>query len=180
MLLGNGFLALFSAALVFAAGGCFFWYLIALRLSRSGFQINFFGGPRSTISMFREYRHSASLKGWPKWPVAAFWICGIGMFLTGVGSVLAAQAESTPSFVASWSKSTIVYRWVALSSLCCAIVFSYRVFVKTSGQRSRVNEKDQLQRSNALRGDFYLMVLAWLGFLASVSILLLNQIGRRS
>jgi hypothetical protein len=174
MLLGNGFLAFFSAALVFAAGGCFFWYLIALRLSRSGFQINFFGGPRDTISMFREYSHSASLKGWPMWPVAAFWICGIATFLAGICSVLAAQTDSMPGFLVTWHKSTIVYRWVALSSLCFAVVFSYRVFVKTSRQRSHVNEQDQLQPSNALRGDFYLMVLGWLGFLASAFILLLH------
>jgi hypothetical protein len=173
MLLDSGFLAFFGAGLVFAAGGCFFWCLIALRLSRLGFQINFFGGPRDTISMFREYNHSASLKGWPKWPVAAFWICGIGMFLAGICSVLAAQTKSMPSLVANSSKLTIVYIWVTLSSLCCAIIFPYRVFVKTSGQRSRVNAQDRLQRSNALRGDFYLMVLAWLGFLASVSIFLL-------
>ena len=133
MLLNSGFLAFFGVGLVFAAGGCFFWYLIALRLSRSGFQINFFGGPRDTISMFREYNHSASLKGWPKWPVAAFWICGIGMFLAGICSVLAAQTDSMPGFLVTWHTSTIVYRWVALSSLCFAVVFHIAFSSKLPG-----------------------------------------------
>lgn len=179
MLFGNGFLAFFSAALVFALGGCFFWYLIALRLSRLGFQINFFGGPRNTISMFREYSRFASLEGWPKWPVAAFWICAINMFLAGICSVLAAQAQSMPSLVASWSKLTIVYSWIALSSLCCAILLSRRVFIKRGRHRSRVSQQSQFPPNEVLRSDYYLMLLAWLGFIASVSILVLRTSGPR-
>jgi len=177
-MLDNGFFPFFVGALLFALAGCACWYLVALRLLKAGFRVKFFGTVRDTLSLFRAYRSAAPTRGWSTWPIPVFWLCGAAMFLAAIASALTAWAESAAGFIMLWAHRRILLSFGALSSLSLAIAFSYRVFRKTSGQRSNGATWSQLWADSVLRSDAYVTAIAWLGFLMSATILAAGQFSR--
>ena len=167
----NRFFLFFFAALTFAAGASVCWYLVAWRLLKSGFRVKFFATPRDTLSMFRQYRDVAPRNGWSKLPVIAFWICAAAMFVAGIASAVTASAVSAAG--AMRLSNPAVLAWVALSSFCFAIIFSYRVSRKLLlRERVGVPVWTQLRADASFRNDLYVTVIAWLGFLATASFLI--------
>jgi hypothetical protein len=178
MQLDNGFFLFFFAALLFALAGCVCWYVVAFRLLKLGFPVKFFATLRDTISMFREYRDVASMKGWSTWPLATFWFCVAAMFLAGTASTLSPSARSGASRILRLENLVVLLPWVALCNLCLATIFSYRVFRKCTGQQLSVTSWSQLRADKFFRSDLFVMILAWLGFFLTATIVAVGQLTR--
>jgi len=178
MPLNSGFYFFFAISVFFALAASLNWYLVAWRLSTLGFPIKLFATLRDTISMFREYAHAAPTKGWSKWPLAVFWLTSVGMLLAGIAAVLSASPETATAITNRFPTLLTLLPWATIASLCFAFIFSYRVRKKREKAPTDLSLWTQLRTDDFFRNDLYVSALAWLGFLVTLTLIVVSHLRR--
>jgi len=161
------FFAYFASMVLFALTGSACWYFVAWRLSRAGFRLRVFASLHDTIAMFREYSRIASARGWSRWPLGAFWICGAATLVAAFALSRAVSSESAANFMNSLRPAFLPC--AALTSLCMALIFSRRILKRRLPVRATTDFWTQLRTDAFFRNDFYVTTLAWVGFVVATA-----------
>jgi hypothetical protein len=88
---------------------------------------------------------------------------------------LSALSPSTNIPPVQFPSARAVLLWVTATSLLEAFLFSYRISRYTSKQGIKIGDWRRWIADEYSRNDFYLAILGWVGFLASLLLLILGR-----
>lgn len=172
----QGFWTFFGATMVFAAIANICYFVAVRRLVSKGIRVKFLAMPKDSFRVLRQYRALAQENKWPLWPLYGFWISLIPFAVSAaVSAYLDAKSPSTNSPPAHFPSARAVLLWITATSFLEAILFSYRVFSSTSEQGIGIGGWRRWIADEYTRNDFYLAVLGWVGFVASLLLLILGR-----
>lgn len=157
-------LSLFTGMILFAAFGNVLTFWMFGRLRSVGVRVKWFANFGDLRKALRQYSQIAPVRGWPTWPVPAFWLAIAGMFLMLL-PLMTQLGGRTP--VSSIPRPLFFLAWVSLASLILAVWFTRRLIRKIPRNQTGTRDWKLLLHDEYVRNDAYAAILGWVGpFLA--------------
>jgi len=170
-----GFWAFFWIATVFGGLASVCYFMAVRRLIKKGAHVKFLATPKDLVRVFREYADLARSNAWSLWPVYGYCLFAMSALCAGAAAAVYLNASqlSSENILSRLPRSDAALLWVAFSSLCIAVAFSYRAIKIRGGMRVR-RWKDCFS-NEYLRNDVALAALGLSGLLIVAVALILRH-----